>query len=40
MAIIDLGETTLLTTARMHKDNPNPAFVAMFERMLKSVRFR
>ena len=40
LAVIDLGETTLLTWARMHKDNPDPAFVAMFERMLKTVRFR
>ncbi len=40
MAVIDLGETTLLTWARMHKDNPDPAFVAMFERMLTTVRFR
>jgi hypothetical protein len=37
---IDLGETTLLAWARMHKDNPDPAFVAMFERMLTTVRFR
>jgi hypothetical protein len=40
MAVIDLGETTLLAWARMHKDNPDPAFVAMFERMLTTVRFR
>jgi hypothetical protein len=40
MAVIDLGETTLLTWARMHKDNPDPAFVAMFEQMLTTVRFR
>jgi hypothetical protein len=40
LAVVDLGETTLLTWARMHKDNPDPAFVAMFERMLTTVRFR
>jgi hypothetical protein len=40
MAVIDLGETTLLTWARMHKDNPDEAFGAMFEQMLTSVRFR
>ena len=40
MAVIDLGETTLLAWARIHKDNPDPAFVAMFEHMLSSVRFR
>jgi hypothetical protein len=40
MAVIDLGETTLLAWARVHKDNPDPAFVAMFEQLLSSVRFR
>jgi hypothetical protein len=40
MTVIDLGETTLLTWARMNKDNPDPAFVAMYEHMLSSVRFR
>ena len=40
MAVIDLGQTTLLTWARTNKDNPDPAFVAMFERMLTTVRFR
>jgi hypothetical protein len=40
LAVIDLGETTLLTWARMHKDNPDEAFGAMFERMLTTVRFR
>jgi hypothetical protein len=40
MAVIDLGETTLLTWARMHKHNPDSAFVAMFEQMLSSVRLR
>lgn len=40
LAVIDVGETTLLTWARMNKDNPDPAFVAMFEQMLTTVRFR
>jgi hypothetical protein len=40
MAVIDLGETTLLAWARTNKDNPDPAFVAMFEHMLSSVRLR
>jgi hypothetical protein len=40
LAVIDLGDTTLLAWARMNKDNPDPAFVAMFEQMLSSVRFR
>lgn len=40
LAVIDLGKTTLLAWARVKKDNPDQAFFAMFERMLKSVRFR
>jgi len=40
LAVIDVGGTTLLAWARTTKDNPNDAFFAMFERMLKSVRFR
>jgi hypothetical protein len=40
LAVIDLGETTLLAWARVNKDNPDPAFVAMFEHMLSSVRLR
>jgi hypothetical protein len=40
LAVIDVGETTLLAWARMNKDNPDPAFAAMFEQMLTSVRFR
>ena len=40
LAVIDVGGTTLLARARMNKDNPDPAFAAMFERMLTSVRFR
>ena len=40
LAVIDVGDTTLLAWARMNKDNPDPAFVAMFEQMLTTVRFR
>lgn len=40
LAVIDVGETTLLAWARMNKNNPDPAFAAMFEQMLTSVRFR
>ena len=40
LAVIDVGETTLLAWARMNKDNPDPAFAAMFEQMLTTVRFR
>jgi hypothetical protein len=40
MAVIDVGETTLLAWARMNKDNPDQAFAAMFEQMLTTVRFR
>jgi hypothetical protein len=39
LAVIDVGETTLLAWARMNKDNPDPAFAAMFEQMLTTVRF-
>jgi hypothetical protein len=39
-AVIDVGQTTLLAWARMNKDNPDQAFVGMFERMLTTVRFR
>jgi hypothetical protein len=40
LAVIDVGGTTLLAWARTTKDNPDEAFFAMFERMLKSVQFR
>jgi hypothetical protein len=40
LAVINHGESTLLAWARMNKNNPDPAFVAMFERMLTTVRFR
>jgi hypothetical protein len=39
MAVIEMGETTLLAWARVSKDNPDQAFVAMFEQMLTTVRF-
>ena len=39
LAVIDVGDTTLLAWARMNKNNPDQAFVAMFEQMLSSVRF-
>jgi len=39
MAVIDMGETTLLAWARVSKDNPDHAFIAMFEQMLTTVRF-
>jgi hypothetical protein len=40
IAVIPVGNTTMLAWARTSKANPNEAFFAMFERMLKSVRFR
>lgn len=40
LAVIDVGGTTLLAWARMNRDNPDPSFAAMFERMLTTVRFR
>jgi hypothetical protein len=40
LAVIPVGHTTLLAWARTSKASPDEAFFAMFERMLKSVRFR
>jgi hypothetical protein len=40
IAVIPVGNTTLLAWARTDKANPDEAFFAMFERMLKSVQFR
>jgi hypothetical protein len=40
LAVVDVGETALLAWARMNTDNPDPAFAAMFEQMLTTVRFR
>jgi hypothetical protein len=40
LAVVDVGESTLLAWARMNTGNPDPAFAAMFEQMLITVRFR
>lgn len=40
IAVVPVGSTTLLAWARTSKANADVAFFAMFERMLKSVRFR
>jgi hypothetical protein len=40
VAVIPVGNSTLLAWARTNKTSPDPAFLAMFETMLKSVRFR
>jgi hypothetical protein len=40
LAVVDMGDTTLLAWARMNEANLDPAFVDMFEQMLASVRFR
>ena len=40
LAVIPVGNTTLLAWARTSKANPDEAFFAMFEETLKSVRFR
>jgi hypothetical protein len=40
MAVIPVGNSTLLAWARTNSTFPDPAFLVMFERMLKSVRFR
>lgn len=39
LAFIDVAGTPLLAWARMSKDHPDPAFTAVFERMLTTVRF-
>ena len=40
LAVIPVGNTTLLAWARTSKANPDEAFFAIFEKMLNSVRFR
>jgi hypothetical protein len=40
LAVIPVGNTTLLAWARTSHPHPDQAFFAMFERMLNSVRFR
>jgi hypothetical protein len=40
LAVIPVGNTTLLAWARTSKANPDETFFAMFEEMLNSVRFR
>jgi hypothetical protein len=40
LAVIPVGNTTLLAWARASNPHPDEAFFAMFERMLNSVRFR
>ena len=40
LSVIRVGNTTLLAWARTSKANPDETFFAMFEGMLKSVRFR
>lgn len=38
LAVIDVGDSTLLAWARTGIDNPDEAFRAMFERMLTTVQ--
>ena len=40
MAVIPVGNSTLLAWARTSKASPNEAFLTTFETMLNSVRFR
>jgi hypothetical protein len=40
LAVIPIDKTTLLIWASTSKASPDEAFFAMFEKMLKSVRFR
>ena len=40
LAVVDVGGTTVIACARMNPSNIDEAFVAMFERILSTVRFR
>jgi hypothetical protein len=40
IAVIPVGDSTLLAWARTSKASPDDAFVTTFETMLKSVQFR
>jgi hypothetical protein len=40
IAVIPVGKTTLLAWERTAKDSPDQAYIASFEKMLQSVRFR
>jgi hypothetical protein len=40
LAVVDVGDTTLLAWARMSRQNPDRPFAAAFERMLTTIRFR
>jgi hypothetical protein len=40
LAVVDVGDTTLLAWARMNRQNPDRSFAAVFERMLTTVRLR
>jgi hypothetical protein len=39
LAVIDVGNTTLIAWARMSREDPDQSFAAMFERMLTTVQF-
>jgi hypothetical protein len=38
--VVEVDDTTLLTWARVNKDNPDDSFLDMFEEMLSTVQFR
>jgi hypothetical protein len=40
LAVVDVGDTTLLAWARMSRYDLDQSFAAAFERMLTTVRFR
>ncbi len=40
MAVVKVGDSTLLIWARVNKAQPDPAFLNMFERMLTTVQFQ
>jgi hypothetical protein len=40
LAVVDVGDSTLLVWARTGRQNPDRSFAAVFERMLTTIRFR
>jgi hypothetical protein len=40
LAVVDVGGTAVIAWARMNRSNIDEAFVAMFARMLSTIRFR
>jgi hypothetical protein len=39
LVVVDIGRTTVIACARTNRSSLDEAFVAMFERMLSTIRF-